>query len=550
MPSLPKPLISRALRGLVPLTIWAISIPVSTAFAQEAEPGTELAPESVVDPAFLEKLSNEAEELANDGEHLEAALRYYDVVTSGEEDDPTVKIAQYGLAVALFELELYQSATGWFERIVEAAESHGKYRKTLPYLLKIARRAAGDASVLTSLASYPSSLYPPDYTDEIHFLVGQHHYGQGSLDEALLRFQQVQESAGSFYVRAQYMVGVIHVQQSDLDRSPEEADGERLKEAATAFKTVLRHQRDKGSDETIDNVAEMAHLALGRLFFSTRQYDVAVRYYDQTESNSSDWLQALFEVSWVHFQLKQYPKALGNLHTLNSPYFEDQYFPESRVLQALILFYGCRYDEANTVVQDFVQEYYPLMTELKEQINQFADPNAFYTWLARLSKSESSEFSTRFKRIFNAALADTKLRGKFYFVTALNNEIQRIKDLTEDASDATFLLEDLQNDLLGYRSLIIGEAGSLAQARLMRVLKQLKHHLAAGLRIKGETLKAKRDQLAPSIEAEQAAAAAARMNIIVDDEHIEWPFTGEYWKDELGFYLYDVPSRCQKDTSN
>ena len=30
----------------------------------------------------------------------------------------------------------------------------------------------------------------------------------------------------------------------------------------------------------------------------------------------------------------------------------------------------------------------------------------------------------------------------------------------------------------------------------------------------------------------------------VDDEHVIWPFTGEYWKDELGYYRFQVRNKC------
>ncbi len=29
-----------------------------------------------------------------------------------------------------------------------------------------------------------------------------------------------------------------------------------------------------------------------------------------------------------------------------------------------------------------------------------------------------------------------------------------------------------------------------------------------------------------------------------DDEHVLWPFNGEYWRDELGFYRQVVVSKC------
>ena len=58
-------------------------------------------------------------------------------------------------------------------------------------------------------------------------------------------------------------------------------------------------------------------------------------------------------------------------------------------------------------------------------------------------------------------------------------------------------------------------------------------------------MKARRGVQADSVRGEQAAAAAARTEITVDSEHVEWPFTGEYWRDELGSYLYDVSSTCE-----
>ncbi|MGM0574156.1 MAG: tetratricopeptide repeat protein [Myxococcota bacterium] len=510
-----------------------------------ADEPLELSPDVVVDPSELEALLAEGRELMDDEEYVQAGLRFSDVIDNGDPDWPVVHRANFELGVALYELELWQSALLYFEAITDVGPDHPDYASALPYLLGIAQATTGDANVQAKLAEYPPELYPEDLSGELHFLVGQYFYSQSSFTDALHRFQKVEQDAGEYYVRAKYLEGVIHVQESRLATDPANADAQRLGQAADSFKAVLRHERDEGGGEAVEEVAAKATLALGRLFFSTRQYNVAVRYYDQIDEQNAGWLQAVFEVSWVYFQLKNYPRALGNLHTLNSPFFEDQYFPESRVLQALILFYNCRYDEANAVIKAFVQEYYPLMQELKEQVNQFADPNAFYFWLAKLSRAEETEFSTRFTRIFNAALADRKLRRKFYFVKSLNDELDRLNALAEDDPVAEPFLSGLKAEITAYRSLVVGEAGSLAQARLLRVLKELKRHLAGALKIKGETLKAARGVLPDTLRAEQKAAAAARPDIRVDAEHIEWPFTGEYWRDELGSYLYDISSRCE-----
>ena len=37
---------------------------------------------------------------------------------------------------------------------------------------------------------------------------------------------------------------------------------------------------------------------------------------------------------------------------------------------------------------------------------------------------------------------------------------------------------------------------------------------------------------------------AGGFDVRVDEEHMVWPFDGEYWRDELGFYRQQVTSRC------
>jgi TolA-binding protein len=525
------------LAALVLGTAPLVAVPA----AHADEPLT-LEEETTVTSAALQKWLAEGTARLASEEFLAAALKFNDLVRQGDKANPIIQEAQYLLGVSLYELGLYQSAFTRFEAIVDAGQSHSRYEKTLGYLLKIARATGNDPSVLLRVSEYPPELYPAQDADELHFLVGQFFYGEESLAEALTRFQAVSRKNPTLFVRAKYLEGVIHVAQSGLatDRN---LNADKLAQAADAFKTVLRVKRDTGGSEVIDRVAADATLALGRLFYSTRQYDTAVTYYNEVTEDNPHWLEAIYEVAWVHFQLKNYPKALGNLHAVNSPYFASQYFPESRVLQALMLFYNCRYDDADDIVKVFVNDYYPLMTQFKAEINQFADPNAFYGWLARLSRQKDTEYSLRFQRIFDAALRDKKLRRKFEFVSKLNEEAQKLDALGGKGSERG-LIGQLKGDIESYRSLVIGEAGSLAQTRLLRIVKDLQRHLGSALKIKGETLRARRGDISNAASQEQAAAAAAFREIEVDEEHIEWPFEGEYWKDELGSYLYDIKSEC------
>ena len=40
-------------------------------------------------------------------------------------------------------------------------------------------------------------------------------------------------------------------------------------------------------------------------------------------SLTSDWGDAIFERGWVHFQLSEYGKSLGAVHSLSAPFFAE-----------------------------------------------------------------------------------------------------------------------------------------------------------------------------------------------------------------------------------
>ena len=42
----------------------------------------------------------------------------------------------------------------------------------------------------------------------------------------------------------------------------------------------------------------------------------AVKYWNRVDVASEYWLDALFEESWAYFLQQDYPRALGNIHTL------------------------------------------------------------------------------------------------------------------------------------------------------------------------------------------------------------------------------------------
>ena len=55
----------------------------------------------------------------------------------------------------------------------------------------------------------------------------------------------------------------------------------------------------------------------------------AVESWNQVSVSSGYWLDAMFESSWAFFLADQFSRALGNVHSLESPYFPQAYYPEA-----------------------------------------------------------------------------------------------------------------------------------------------------------------------------------------------------------------------------
>jgi len=67
------------------------------------------------------------------------------------------------------------------------------------------------------------------------------------------------------------------------------------------------------------------------------------------------------------------------------------------------------------------------------------------------------------------------------------------------------------------------------------------------IKVEFETLNAQKGAITAGVAGEQGQVNPNQKNfnrIVIDDEHQQWPFRGEYWKDELGYYRFKVANKC------
>ncbi len=237
-------------------------------------------------------------------------------------------------------------------------------------------------------------------------------------------------------------------------------------------------------------------------------------------------------------------KALGNIHTLSAPYFENDFYPEAVLLRAVIYFKYCLYDQAEEAIADFNEKYGPLKTTLTDIIAKTNDNAEFYEYVKKVKAGKGGLDPTA-QRLVMSQLNDKTLLKTFAWVDELNHELDMLGK-SDKAWQTTQVANEVLQELTVQQSVAAADAGKVARDRLDRFAKELARLNGDGLRIKLEILNAKADKVSAEQAGQRIAADHREEPIVVDDEHFQWKFNGEYWKDELGYYRFKIRSRCPK----
>jgi tetratricopeptide (TPR) repeat protein len=483
-----------------------------------------------------------------DGEDYYSASIELNKVIEGESGDsePNKQKAEFWMGKALYNMKYYSASLSYFDRIVTKGSSHAYYNATLKWLASLSRQLPDSTGILEKIGKYNrAELDQPaleKVRDELYFLLGKFNYQKGNFKQAVELFGTVPPTS-EFYVQAKLFEGATHVREYQA------------KPAVEAFKEVLRTAAES-SDPRIKPFEDLANLSLARTFYSTGQYELATKYFDRVSQESYDWANSLFESSWANFMLKQkgYSKALGNIHTIQAPFFENYIKPESigegLTVKATIYFYNCLFDRAQEAIDEFNATYPTVFTELKKLIAGTGENSQLFDLAVKIRK-ETSGLPEQVERAARGVLGDLSLLKRFQYVEELDKELKAY-DKADAAWRSTSIAQTVFADLTLQRSLAVNEAGDLARRRIKRLTEELSQLIKRVIKIEFEILQGEKGELEHEVIEERERTSGAGANhpieeIRADDEHVIWPFVGEYWRDELGYYRVKIKNKCQRN---
>jgi tetratricopeptide (TPR) repeat protein len=484
----------------------------------------------------------------------EASVQFQRVVEGETQDAPAnVQKAQFFLGKSLYHLHYYQSALAVFDEVSEMGKGHLFFDQTLQWLAQLASQLPEPAGIIDKIGRFGvdqleqfNTADNADLYNQLLYLMGRSKYNQGEFEQGIELFQKV-DRTNKWYVRARFFEGISYVRMR------------KAQPAATAFREIIEavDEGDVDSAEDPERMKDLAWISLARVYYTAanrvgddgaREVDGvllgnAVEAWNKLEPESEYWLDALFEGSWAFFIADEYSRALGNVHTLFSPYFRESFYPEALVLKAVVFFTNCQMKNATAMVQLFHERYDPVKTKLDELLQKYQDNAQFFEFLKKVREGQAT-LPPEVRGIVGSALSDRQVLANLEYVALLEQEEKTLNKSAAQFKNSSLGARILQ-DILVAKSFAVDQAGEIAKARYNRLVEEMQDLSNQIDTVEIEVLNHERGQLAQGLQEQMTAASESTGGeVFVSSEHNVWPFNGEYWRDELGYYRQQVTYKC------
>lgn len=466
---------------------------------------------------------------------VNAAGAFYNAYTSARSAPEKAK-AEWGLAQSLHKLEFYYSASKYYSTIVRRGPkaTNPFFRLAMEELGQINSRIPLGQSHVVALfkEQIPPSAVPGPARGFYYYYSGLESFGNGQQEKAYQQLERV-PSGSTYYARSLFYMGVIA-----------NISGQQSK-AVDLFQRV---RRLAGNNLQGDFARELANLNIARVKYEQKNYREALSYYSLIPRDSDNWLQALFEASWTFFMLEKHNNTLGTIHTIQSPFFEDRFFPETYILQSVTHLRLCNIPEVKNSIRMFKGRYQSIFNDIRAMNRQYAGkPMGFYKLVQQYRNGSLTEFRQAW------AILDSLSRTDVYKEAAetirfSDRELARLGQM--DRWQSFGLTDELSKFLRAKKKVAAEDGGARLYKKSKEFYGYLKELSEQTVRINAELLLKNLDKMRRELNIpvkEKKGDFIGGLQPLKLGQRLEyWPFEGEYWEDELGYYVYNIESKCQE----
>ena len=379
----------------------------------------------------------------------------------------------------------------------------------------------GDTALLEKVFAANVGLDVDDATrSRMAYLAAREAHAKDNLGTAAAILKMVSKD-DPYFPEAKTLEGVILARQG----KPESALAPLLTAQAAA--------KQAGRGDKFDNITT---LNIARSYYAAENWPRAIEFYAQLPRESRQWVDAVFERAWAHFRLSDTNGALALLGVHESPFFQDWYFPEATLLRAHSLFLMCKFPAASKQIDDFVARYAPMRQTLA-QVGARTPDDVFAQMRKHIEEGggELPEMVTwRFEE-------EDRFRDSLRAVRSAEEELARMQNVSANP------FTEWASERVGSRKdALVRAEGARVQSRAADMEAQLVQMLADAEINKLDLMQMEQrlyEMSAAKGKAVEARETVSRKKRVKPDQRW-WPWEGEYWQDEVGYYRITSKPDC------
>jgi hypothetical protein len=465
--------------------------------------------------------------LMRSGQHLQAAGELYRLKKTASGADQQ---AAYLLGLSLKAAGFFELAALQFVDVIRMGKG-SYYSPAVRQLLEVADRSGDEAILQYAVTKSNEDFSGAPGLREIYALYKSEELSQaGQHDEALSLLRTVPVSS-SRYFSAQYKAYLISLRAGQVDR------------ALTIAQQMLSQARTR-SDR------ELLVLALGRAAYQKKDFDRAIAFYSSIPRDSQHWPQSLFELSWAQLRAARFRSVIGTMQTLHSPFFAEEYLPETFIVRSIVYLYICRFDEAEKTLDVFEKQQGAVARAAINFYNNHGQ-NLDRLW-DELSKAQKALAQNQLDRSYQGSLPFPVAKLILRDGQAMRY-LQLHRYLAQELQQAQGLQGPLGNyakkALMKRRKYVENKLANLAKNQLSSLVNQWRELSEQAGFIRYEIINGKKEILKSKIAGKETEGTEIDSDIKRDfyiaAGYEYWPVDQEVWLDELGNYHFMGQQQCK-----
>lgn len=354
------------------------------------------------------------------------------------------------------------------------------------------------------------------------YLAARQMFQDGSLGAAYGILMMVDKDS-DVYAEAQMLLGVVLANQG------------RYNDALVPFVTADALADKTESPKRFRNAV---NLNVGRAYYSAGNFPRAIEYYAKVERGSEYWPEATFERAWAHFRIDDMNGTLGLLENHDTPFFEGWYFPEAALLRTYALFLMCKFPSANREIDAFTTQYKPVREELDRTLSGMSPEDAWEDVLAYRAGKDTKLPAM----ILRPYAWEDRIAGAIESVRSADDELERLKNVSANvyAQRAREILKERKREIIETEGKRVLARANAQRDELAQMLDNVQITKLDIMQYETQLY----EQASATGKLDYGDRIGQLRKLRKQKGTRVWPYEGEVWADELGYYRYDARPDC------